>query len=278
MATIERKPLPPLNSNAVKIAEADRAEIMAQADDVIDYYVNGPGSYFESGTQKPLASELGQSRVANLENFRDMVIASKQFADDPASIIDAVVNRIRDAIEGAKVGGRYEGQDPISRAPPVTSDPIDDPRVISPRALYDPSSLISWRKPNGRSAGAGDTAFSPFATIPLGHYESELGSEEVNGSAFPANDKNFRYLARSTAVGDSSLAPRTIELGRGASQIPNGSLSIRWPTRPIGLVSRELMPDDLFRLPLQELSENSKRHDASGTDWLLRMLQSGGAG
>ncbi|MCC8943743.1 hypothetical protein H8A97_01150 [Bradyrhizobium sp. Arg62] len=63
MATIERKPLPPPDSKPVRITEADRAEIMAQADDVISYYVNGPGSYFESGTQKPLAGELGRSTL-----------------------------------------------------------------------------------------------------------------------------------------------------------------------------------------------------------------------
>jgi hypothetical protein len=51
MATIERKPLPPPNSGVTKITEADRAEIIARANDVIDHYLNGPGSYFDSGTQ-----------------------------------------------------------------------------------------------------------------------------------------------------------------------------------------------------------------------------------
>jgi hypothetical protein len=67
MATIERKPLPPPNSTATKIAEADKAEIIARANDVIDYYLNGPGSYFDSGTQKPLAGELGDSTVDDKE-------------------------------------------------------------------------------------------------------------------------------------------------------------------------------------------------------------------
>jgi len=42
MATIERKPLPPSNSTATKIADADRAEITARANDVIDCYLSGP--------------------------------------------------------------------------------------------------------------------------------------------------------------------------------------------------------------------------------------------
>jgi hypothetical protein len=54
MATIERKPLPPPNSRATTITEAERGEIVARANDVIDYYLNGPGSYFDSGTRKPL--------------------------------------------------------------------------------------------------------------------------------------------------------------------------------------------------------------------------------
>ncbi|CAN0374015.1 unnamed protein product, partial [Phaeothamnion confervicola] len=41
MPTIERKPLPPPSSRVAKIAEADRAEIIAHANDVIDYYLNG---------------------------------------------------------------------------------------------------------------------------------------------------------------------------------------------------------------------------------------------
>ena len=49
MPTIERKPLPPLNSKITAITEADRAEIIARASDVIDHYLNGPGSYFDLG-------------------------------------------------------------------------------------------------------------------------------------------------------------------------------------------------------------------------------------
>jgi hypothetical protein len=43
MATIEKRPLPPTNSTVTTITEADRAEIIARANDVIDYYLNGPG-------------------------------------------------------------------------------------------------------------------------------------------------------------------------------------------------------------------------------------------
>jgi len=99
MATIERRPLPPPNSTATTITEADRTEIIARANDVIDYYLNGPGSYFGSGTRKPLVGELGDNTVADLQNFKDNVIASKQFADDPGSIMDSVTRLIDQTME-----------------------------------------------------------------------------------------------------------------------------------------------------------------------------------
>jgi len=91
MATIETKPLPPPNSSATTIAEADRAEMMAHANAVIDYYLNGPGSYWDAGTRKPLASDDefrdADTTVNDLRKFRDRVIAAKQFADDPSLIM-----------------------------------------------------------------------------------------------------------------------------------------------------------------------------------------------
>jgi len=65
MATIERKPLPPPNSTATRITEADRAEIIARANDVIDHYLNGPGSYWDAGPRRPL-----QETVNDLKNFK----------------------------------------------------------------------------------------------------------------------------------------------------------------------------------------------------------------
>jgi hypothetical protein len=82
MATIERKPLPPPNSRAVTISEADRAEMFGHANEAIDYYLNGPGAYWDAGPRKPLVSgdERGDSTVRDLKRFKDGVIASKQFA------------------------------------------------------------------------------------------------------------------------------------------------------------------------------------------------------
>lgn len=75
---------------------------MARANEVIDHYLNGPGSYFNSGTRKPLAGDLGPNTIGDLSTFRDRVIASKQFADDPNSILDSVVDLVDRTIKNVK--------------------------------------------------------------------------------------------------------------------------------------------------------------------------------
>jgi hypothetical protein len=175
MAPIERKPLPPLNSRVTTIREADRAEIIAHANDVMDYYLNGAGSYFDGGTQKPLVSEFGNSTVDDLKNFMGSIIASKQFADDPSSIMDSIVELVETTINQVEQAARNnEGRDSISRRPPDTNDPIDDPRVISPRAL-------------GNGA------------LPMSQYvegEEPASALEVRGLPGISSSKPVRYLSR----------------------------------------------------------------------------------
>jgi len=57
MATIERRPLPPPGYSATTITEADRAKIMGQANDVIDHYLNGSGSFTIDGIRKRLSDD-----------------------------------------------------------------------------------------------------------------------------------------------------------------------------------------------------------------------------
>ncbi len=146
MASIERKPLPPPNFAAVPITEADRADMTARANAVIDYYLNGPGSYWDSGTRKPLGNEdePGESTLNDLKKFRDSVIASKQYADDPGSVMDSIIDLIDRASGQVQEAARSSrGIEGIWRLPPTTDDPIDDPRVISPRALNNGSVPIA---------------------------------------------------------------------------------------------------------------------------------------
>ncbi|VIO77362.1 hypothetical protein [Bradyrhizobium ivorense] len=126
---------------------------------------------------------------------------------------------------------------------------------------------------------------SPAPRRPL----SSVGS---SGSVSSAADRNFRYLARSTAGEPQSFrfdtdAPavpfvqpgarnpssglpgeHAAELARGARRSLNGLA----PARPIGLVSGEPMPDYLFRLPIWERSEGPGRL-ADNEDWLMRLLR-----
>jgi hypothetical protein len=136
MATIERRALPPPNSTATTITEADRAELIARANDVIDYYLNGPGSYFDTGTQKPLANELGNDTVTDLKNFRANVFASMQFADDPNSIMQSVLALIDKTIDQVKTAAQNkEGRDDILHPLPDTNDQIGHPQITSAAAL-----------------------------------------------------------------------------------------------------------------------------------------------
>jgi len=133
--------LPPPNSRATSITEADRAEIVARANDVIDYYLNGPGSYFDAGPRKPLMTEPGDSTLTDLKNFKASVETSMQFAADPSEIMQSVVHLLarriaspspaipfrptvqpasgdRDLLNGASFGGGGPSRNPNLPAPP----------------------------------------------------------------------------------------------------------------------------------------------------------------
>jgi len=129
MATIERKPLPPLDSRTIPITEADRAEIMARANDVLDYYLNGPGSYFDAVPRKPVEFGDAESTVTDLQKFRDRVVASQQFTGDPGTIMQSVIDLINRTIDHVKQAAQdNEGRDRILRQLPDTNDRIELPR------------------------------------------------------------------------------------------------------------------------------------------------------
>jgi hypothetical protein len=140
MATIDRKPLPPPNSSVTTVAEADRAEMVAHAKAVIDYYLNGPGSYWDAGTRKPLVSDdefrETDTTVNDLKKFKDRVIAAKQFADDPGLVMDSIIALIDQATQKIEDAARYsEGRGSIRRLPPDMNDPIDDPQSRKSKSI-----------------------------------------------------------------------------------------------------------------------------------------------
>ena len=161
MATIERKPLPPLNASTVPIAEADRAEIMAGANAVIDHYVNGAGSCWAAGPRKPLGNENedADSTIGDLTKFKESAIAFKQFADDPHAIGDSVVDLIDRTIDQVSKSVTVK-DDRILRPLPDTNDPSYDPRVVSPN-LFNP-------KRKSISFNGGQRTIPPSANWPSG--------------------------------------------------------------------------------------------------------------
>jgi hypothetical protein len=188
MPTIERKPLPPPNSTATTITEADRADIVARANEVIDHYLNGPGSYWESGPRKPL-----HESVNDLEDFKNRIIASKQFADDPHSIMDSVIDLVDRTMQQVGQAARNnEGSDSITLPPPDTDDPIDAPRAISPRLFGNAALPVS---------------------LPL-EGEQSVPSPQTGGMLGASSDKPVRYLGRRIA-GQSQTS--TFDTGTPAS-------------------------------------------------------------
>jgi hypothetical protein len=168
MATIEQRPLPPLNSTAKTIGEADRAEITANATAVIDHYLNGAGSYWDEGTQKSL-----QNRLEDIDQFKNAVIASKQFADDPGKILDSVVDLINSTTDRVQRIMAEQTKDRIQVAPPNTNDAI----LLNPRLTDDPKAV----------GKAPPTGMSPML--------SRGGGVATSSGA----NENVRYLSRRLA-------------------------------------------------------------------------------
>jgi hypothetical protein len=173
MATIESSPLPPpgFAGQITKITEADRAEIMAQANKAIDFYLNGPGSFTPDGPRKPpVNAPEYDSTVRDLNNFKASVLTAKQFADDPNHILDSVADLIDKTVHQLNrvAGDRDPAEsDRINREPPDLTDPMDR-RPPGDRAPTNPPSNgtvrgqpITLQTPNPPQTTGSDLSSSP---------------------------------------------------------------------------------------------------------------------
>jgi hypothetical protein len=244
MAPIERKPLPPPNFKATTITEADRAEMIAHANAVIDYYLNGPGSYWDAGPRKPLVGELGDSTVKDLNTFKNSVIASKQFIDDPGLIVDSIIGLIDRATLQVEEAARYgEGRSGIWRVPPNTDDPIDDPRVISPRFLNDGGLPIGLETQPPVPTPQPGAARKPIRV--LSRRIANQPSFDFVRSAVeqPSSEKATTGFNddQSVRVLNGRVMPRTASLGGSVYPTgnPNGVTGFSQPDRPPSLYSLE---------------------------------------
>jgi len=247
MATIERKPLPPFNSSVTNITEADRAEIIARANDVIDYYLNGPGSYFDAGPRKPLAGE-GDTTVADLNRFKDYVIGSKQYTDDPNGILDSVVELIKGTIGRVERADRFdEGEHGISHPPPSIPDPIE-------------------RRPPLTGHGSANNSRSGIQASMANASMSELTptGERVMSAVANVDPRNIRVLSRIPAPGAAPSLSDRANTSQQAARLP-------------GLVSGQPMPDYpvppwLFGLPDRPAASRDDVDDWY-TRWVKPLLQ-----
>lgn len=296
MEKIERRPLPPPNSTAAEIAEADRSEMLARANDVIDHYLNGPGSYWDAGTRKPL-----QETIRDLKDFKDQVTASKQCADDPNSVMDSIINLIEQTTEQVEQAMRNgEVKDRIAIPYPETNDPIDDPRVISPIELSNGALPISRRLTRRDS-----NLVSPSAEIARPSVRENAWRVSANdGSLVPnlrlgsvddpnaADRQPVRYLSSRidrksvpSGSGAGTTAPPLVPLGEGFDlrQAPIGdrlgSATARYPTDssrseiPLaGLVSGKPMSFHPIQPPIWDFPDSSAPNGGAD-DWLTRLLQ-----
>lgn len=142
MARIESHPLPPPGHPATTITEADRAEIISQANDVIDYYLNGLGFFAVEGVRKPPSDEPGyDSTVQDLTKFKSSIVNARQFVDDQSGILNSVVELIERTIkqvQHAADAGKFGFRDNITVPAPATPDSINSARVPLPPGSTDP--------------------------------------------------------------------------------------------------------------------------------------------
>jgi hypothetical protein len=266
--------------------------MLARANDVIDHYLNGPGSYWDAGTRKPL-----HETIRDLKDFKNQVIASKQFADDPNSVMDSIIKLIERTTEQVEQAMRNgEVKDHIATPHPETNDPIDDPRVISPIELSNGALPISRRlRRRDPNLAAPSPEFARLApqenTWLVSENDTRLVPELRQDSVDAPNtaDHQLRYLSSridrkslpsGSGVGiTASPSDEDFHLrkatpgngfGGGTALYPDGSSQ---PERQlVGLVSGKPMSFHPVQPPIWSFPESSAVNE-DADDWLMRLLQ-----
>jgi hypothetical protein len=232
--------------------------VVARANDVIDYYLNGAGSYWDAGPRKSL-----QETIDDLQKFKNQVIASKQFADDPHSIMDAIIELIGKSTEQVERTIRHnEGSDSIATPPPDTDDPIHVPGVTNNSA--QPISLPMEGKqpaplpPVGRAPGTSSS--KPVRTLSRRSVEQSPASafDAVAPAAFGRQD-SFGGRFGNWTSSPEDITPRN----------PNLPVSPSVPGRPFGIFTGKPMPPWTTPLPLGGLLNNS--NGSGNDDWLTAL-------
>lgn len=206
MARIESHPLPPPGHPATTITEADRAEIISQANDVIDYYLNGPGSFAVEGVRKPPSDEPGyDSTVQDLTKFKSSIVNARQFVDDQSGILNSVVELIERTIkqvQRAADAGKFGFRDNITVPAPATPDSINSARVPLPPGSTDP---FAPKDPLSSSPG-GDLQQIGIQSLFGAQGGTSDNSMALGGQLPPARSRP-QAPARPAPPADPSLSP-----------------------------------------------------------------------
>jgi len=199
--------------------------------------------------------------VTDLQKFRDRVVASQQFADDPGMIMQSVIDLIKQTIDQVRKAAQdNEASDRIRRELPETNDRIDLPRQKGdPIPDFFPSERQFVR--------------------PITERRSE-----------PNLATGVRTLARKSASGASTspfggttqLASSASDLFAGTSL--GGGISLRDPSPPasqaersLGIVSGQPMPDWITPPPIFARPDRSRAPVDEGKDLLMRVIRSLGS-
>jgi len=195
MATIERKPLAPLNA-LTKITEADRSTVYQAIGKELNYLLNGPGSFFADGVQLDT-----QNRLSGLEQLRKHVSDLQGVVDDPANILGSVLDDLRKLGIAVQGGMTYEDKhfDPgmvvknnenlpstedsnIVGIDPDTDSLLPNPRLGFPNT--SPRNLINLQDPNGKSGSSAGEPSTAFPAEPHSPFDPNVMRGAASGSFF----------------------------------------------------------------------------------------------
>lgn len=247
MATIKSSPLPPpgFGGQTTKITEADKAAIMAQANQVIDFFLNGRGSFTSDGPRKP---EVGppeyDNTVRDLNDFKALVLTAKQYADDPDHVLDSVVELFRNTVDQLnRIAGDHDPaeSDRITRGPPDLTDPMDR-HPPADRSQTSPPS-------NGPILGQPITfqTLNPADDPPTARYTDDktnpVASQGGGRSIATGDGAPTAFASRGGSNAPASLFSYLMSAGNSAGIDPISSAKPPLPGPPAFQAAPPLQPD-----------------------------------
>jgi hypothetical protein len=213
-----------------------------------------------------------------LKKFKARAIAAKQFADDPSLVMDSIIGLIDQATQQIEEAARYnEGRNSIRRLPPDTNDPIDDPRVISPRALSNGAlPIVFQEKQRAAPLQAGESSevsnASPVRILsrktvshsppPTSNLSSALAPGFGEMAARRSDAQNIRVLSGRVMPGGDARNGNVFSLG-----IPDPPVSPSQSYLTLGLLTDKPMSQWVLPPSIFGFSNRSGSSSSDVVDW-----------